>query len=113
MEALLAYLKSCKIPVSYICIGTVHKDDVFKALKYVMIDDAKKIKKEYACLLAFDVKISPEAQEIANKYSIKIFTAKIIYHLFDMFTKYLEDLRNEDKLQNIKKAVFPCILNIV
>ena len=41
-------------------------------------------------MLAFDVKVERDAQEYADKEGIKIFTAEIIYHLFDKFTAYCE-----------------------
>jgi translation initiation factor 5B len=41
-------------------------------------------------LLAFDVKVTPEARDFAEDEGIKIFTAEIIYHLFDSFTLYVE-----------------------
>ncbi len=42
----------------------------------------------WACILAFDVRVEREAQEMADNVGVKIFTADIIYHLFDNFTKY-------------------------
>lgn len=39
--------------------------------------------KEYATILAFDVKVTPEAADFAEENGIKIFTADIIYQLFD------------------------------
>ena len=68
--------------------------------------------KEYACLLAFDVKIMPDAETFATENGIQIFTAKIIYHLFDEFTEYVEKCRNERKADKGGKAVFPCILQV-
>ena len=68
--------------------------------------------KEYACLLAFDVKIMPDAETYANENGIQIFTARIIYHLFDEFTEYVEKCRNERKADKGGKAVFPCILQV-
>ena len=44
----------------------------------------------YAVVLAFDVKIERDAQEQADKEGITIFSAEIIYHLFDQFTAYCE-----------------------
>lgn len=43
----------------------------------------------YACVLAFDVKVLPEAQYFADNNKIKIFQAKIIYHLFDRFKEHV------------------------
>jgi len=48
------------------------------------------VKKEFATILAFDVRITPEAKTFAEKEGIMIFEAKIIYHLFDEFTEYVK-----------------------
>jgi hypothetical protein len=39
-------------------------------------------------MLCFDVKIDKEAQAYADEVGVKIFSAEIIYHLFDNFTAY-------------------------
>jgi len=109
MEALLEFLKEdCNIPVCGIRIGPVHKKDVMRAS--VMLE---KNKPEYAVILAFDVKITPEAREIADKLGVRIFEAEIIYHLFDQFTVYIKKVE-EDKVISVKDViVFPCILRIL
>ena len=76
-----------KIPVCAIAIGPVHKKDLMKALKSISGDNKKA---EYATLLAFDVKVTAEAEAYAEENGIKVFTALIIYHLFDQFTEYVE-----------------------
>ena len=43
---------------------------------------------EFAVLLCFDVKVDKEADELAAELGVKIFSANIIYHLFDKFTAY-------------------------
>ena len=87
LEALLEFLKSpaVKIPVSGINIGPVHKKDVMRAS--VMLEKGRH---KFACLLAFDVPVTREAREMAESLGVKIFTADIIYHLFDQFTAYLK-----------------------
>ena len=72
LEALLVYLKDMKIPVAGVNIGPVHKKDVTKALKAI---NQTHVKKEYATILAFDVKVVAEAQAFADENNIKIFTA--------------------------------------
>ena len=42
----------------------------------------------WAVILAFDVRVEREAQEMADSVGVKIFTADIIYHLFDNFMKH-------------------------
>lgn len=39
-------------------------------------------------ILAFDVKVERDAQELADSFGVRIFTADIIYHLFDAFMGY-------------------------
>jgi len=58
LEALLEFLKTMKIPVTAINIGPVHKKDVMKAMKSLT---GVGHLKEYATILAFDVKVTPEA----------------------------------------------------
>ena len=97
-----------KIPVSGINIGPVHKKDVMRA--NIMAE--KKLKK-YACILAFDVPITRDATTLANSLGITIFSADIIYHLFDMFTDYTAKCRADEKEVAALEAVFPCRLRIV
>ena len=107
LEALLEFLKVSKIPVANISIGPVYKRDVMSA--GIMLEKAK----EYAVMLCFDVKVDKEAQEYADREGIKIFTADIIYHLFDDFTKHMAQLAEQRKEDSKLLAVFPCVLNQV
>ncbi|XP_059631614.1 eukaryotic translation initiation factor 5B [Cornus florida] len=109
LEALLEFLKTpaVNIPVSGISIGPVHKKDVMKAS--VMLEK----KKEYATILAFDVKVTQEARELADEVGVKIFMADIIYHLFDQFKAYIDNLKEEKKKEAAEEAVFPCVLKIM
>ena len=109
LEALLEFLKSpdVKIPVSGISIGPVHKKDVMKAS--IMLER----KKEFAVILAFDVDVSREARDMANELGIKIFTADIIYHLFDQFTAYMKKVKEDRKKEVEMDATFPCVLKIL
>jgi len=70
-------------------------------------------KREFACILAFDVKVMPEAREFADKVGVRIFEADIIYHLEEMFQKYLEEVASEKKTNLADQVVFPCILTIL
>jgi len=50
-------------------------------MKALLLDEPEKRRKEYACLLVFDVKVLPDAREFAEENGVKIFEADIIYHL--------------------------------
>ncbi|XP_062543828.1 eukaryotic translation initiation factor 5B-like isoform X2 [Armigeres subalbatus] len=107
LEALLEFLRTSKIPYSGIRIGPVVKRDVMKASTMLEHEN------QYATILAFDVKVERDAQELADSLGVKIFQADIIYHLFDKFMAYREEikLRKRDEFKTI--AVFPCKLKIL
>lgn len=107
LEALLDFLRSSNIPYSNIRIGPVVKKDVMKAS--IMLEHSPL----YATILAFDVKIEKDAQEIADSLNVKIFQADIIYHLFDKFIAYQDDLKKKNRDQFKSVAVFPCKLKIL
>lgn len=107
LEALLDFLKDCKIPVANVGIGPVSKRDVMQC--GIMLEKAP----DYAVMLCFDVKVEKEAAAYAEENGIKIFTADIIYHLFDQFTKHMDDLLEKKKEDSKMLAVFPCVLKPV
>ncbi|KAI1646092.1 uncharacterized protein F4817DRAFT_341855 [Daldinia loculata] len=107
LEALLDFLKDCKIPVANVGIGPVFKRDVVQCA--TMLEKSP----DYAVMLCFDVKIDKEAQAYAEENGIKIFTADIIYHLFDAFTKHMDEQLEKKKEESKMLAVFPCVLNTV
>lgn len=111
LEALLQFLRvetKPPIPVSAIGIGTIHKKDVTK----ISIMNEKGCP-EYATILAFDVPIERDAREHAAEMGVRIFTADIIYHLFDSFTRFMEDLAERRRNEAAAVAVFPCIIKIL
>uniref|UniRef100_A0A8U8BB56 Eukaryotic translation initiation factor 5B n=1 Tax=Geospiza parvula TaxID=87175 RepID=A0A8U8BB56_GEOPR len=107
LEALLEFLKTSEVPYSGINIGPVHKKDVMKAS--VMLEHDP----QYAVILAFDVRIERDAQEMADSLGVRIFSAEIIYHLFDAFTKYRQDYKKQKQEEFKHIAVFPCKLKIL
>lgn len=107
LEALLDFLKDMKIPVMAVSIGPVYKRDVMRATTMLEKD------KSMAVMLCFDVKIDKEAQQYADEQRIKIFSADIIYHLFDEFTAYQTKMNEERKKELIHDAVYPCHLKTI
>ncbi|XP_041822506.1 eukaryotic translation initiation factor 5B [Chelmon rostratus] len=107
LEALLEFLRTSKVPYAGINIGPVHKKDVMKASTMLEHDP------QYAVILAFDVKVERESQEMADSLGVRIFSAEIIYHLFDSFTKYREDYKKakQDEFKHV--AVFPVKLRVL
>lgn len=69
LEALLEFFKTNNVPYSGIRVGPVVKRDVMRAAAMLEHDPM------YAVILAFDVKVEKDAQELADKVreSDKIF----------------------------------------
>jgi translation initiation factor 5B len=107
LEALLSFLKDSNIPVSGINIGPVHKKDVMKA------SIMKEKKPEYCVILAFDVPVSGEATKWATDLGVEIFTADIIYHLFDKCTAYMKDVRQRKIDSAAGVTVFPMVAEVL
>ncbi|KAL1900012.1 eukaryotic translation initiation factor 5B [Ceratocystis pirilliformis] len=107
LEALLDFLKDCKIPVATVGIGPVYKRDIMQT--GVMLEKSP----DHAVMLCFDVKVDKEAQQYAEENGIKIFQADIIYHLFDAFTAHQAEMLEKKKEESKMLAVFPCVLNTV
>ncbi|CCH40548.1 Eukaryotic translation initiation factor 5B [Wickerhamomyces ciferrii] len=107
LEALLDFLKDMKIPVMSIGLGPIYKRDVMKAT--TMLDKAK----EYAVMLCFDVKVDKEAQQYADEQGIQMFTADVIYHLFDAFTAYQQKLLEQRRKDFLEYAIYPVVLKTV
>uniref|UniRef100_A0A1Q3F4I4 Eukaryotic translation initiation factor 5B n=1 Tax=Culex tarsalis TaxID=7177 RepID=A0A1Q3F4I4_CULTA len=107
LEALLEFLRTSKIPYSGIRIGPVVKRDVMKASTMLEHEN------QYATILAFDVKVERDAQELADSLGVKIFQADIIYHLFDKFMAYRDEIKQRKREEFKTIAVFPCKLKIL
>ncbi|PWN46835.1 hypothetical protein IE53DRAFT_382587 [Violaceomyces palustris] len=107
LEALLEFLRVSEIPVNGINIGPVYKKDVMRCA--TMLEKAK----EFAVILCFDVPIDKEAERLAEELGVKIFSAKIIYHLQNDFVAYNEAVKEEKKRDAAGSAVWPCRLKTI
>ncbi|XP_045202739.2 eukaryotic translation initiation factor 5B-like [Mercenaria mercenaria] len=107
LEALLEFLRTSKIPYAGINIGPVHKKDIMKAS--IMLEHDT----QWAVILAFDVKVERDAQEMADSLGVRIFTADIIYHLQDAFLKFRDELKKQKQEEYKNIAVFPCKLRVL
>jgi len=112
LEALLLFLKQSKIPVAAIRVGPVVKKDVTRCS--VMLEKDASTRR-YAVMLCFDVRVEKDAAEMAESLGIKIFTANIIYHLFDQFTAYLKKIEDDERAAAARsgEAVWPVVLEIL
>ena len=107
LEALVEALKRQGIPIRYADVGHVAKRDVIEAVA------SREINKFYGVILAFNVKVLPEAAEEAKRYDIKIFTNNVIYRLLEEFEQWLREMREAEKRKELEKLVRPGKIRIL
>ena len=101
LEALLSFFEEKKVPVACIALGPIHKRHMIHCQVSLERDPKN------ALLLAFDVPISKEAQEIADFHKIPIFSSNVIYTLFDRYIAYVKQKEEQAKDRNQNLVVFP------
>ncbi|HXV51032.1 MAG TPA: translation initiation factor IF-2 [Nitrosopumilaceae archaeon] len=95
LEAVTEMLKRVQVPIAKGDIGPINRRDVIEA-KAIKEND-----RHLGVVLAFNVKVTPEAQQESDDHHIKIFTDKVIYSLIDNYTAWVD----EDKLHE-EDAIF-------
>lgn len=110
MEALITYLsgEALAVPISGCAIGVVGKNTVQEVSLQL-----ERNKPEYACVLAFDVDVDRQAEQLAKELGVRIYRADIIYHLYAMFEKHLAQCRENRRAALKDQTVFPCVLRIL
>ena len=68
---------------------------------------------ELAVMMCFDVKVDKEAETVAAELGVKIFSANIIYHLFDAFIVHQREQLERKRKLLADTIVYPCILKTV
>jgi len=91
LEAIAEMLRRSQIPVAKADIGPVNRHDIMEA-KAIKDKD-----RHLGVVLAFNVKILPDAKDESEDSRIKIFEDKVIYSLIDDYNAWVEeDSANEE-----------------
>ncbi len=85
LEAIMEMLRRSQVPVAKADIGPVNRRDVVES-KAIKEND-----RHLGVILAFNVKILPDAKEEAENNHIRIFEDKVIYSLIDNYNAWVED----------------------
>lgn len=85
LEAIVEMLKRVKVPISKADIGPVNRRDVVEA-KAIKEND-----RHLGVVLAFNVKVLPDAKEESEDHHIRIFEDKVIYSLIDNYTAWVDE----------------------
>ena len=73
----------------------------------------RRLKKEYATVLAFDVKVYENAAQLAAEYGIKVIVKDVIYHLTDDFKLHVKAIKEQRKIDEGDGANFPVRLRVI
>ena len=73
----------------------------------------KRLKKEYATVLAFDVPVFENAAALAAEYNIKVIVKDVIYHLTDDFKLHVKAIKEQRKIDEGDLANFPVRLRVI
>ena len=91
LEAIVEMLRRSQVPVAKADIGPVNRRDIMEA-KAIKEND-----RHLGIVLAFNVKILPDAKDESESSHIKIFEDKVIYSLIDDYNAWVEeDTANEE-----------------
>jgi translation initiation factor 5B len=101
LEALTFALKKKGINVRAADIGNVTRNDVIDA------SITKKHDKYLGVILAFNVKVTPEAEEEAKLRGIPIFVDNVIYRLLESYEEWVKREKEKERLERLNRLVLP------
>jgi len=107
LEALVNYLEAKGIPVRYADVGPVTKRDIVEAFL------VKEKEKNYGVVLAFNVKVYPEAEDEAYKYGVRIFRNNILYRLVEEYLEWIKMEKDKRVAYILSKCVLPGKIRIL
>ena len=85
LEAIVEMLRRSQVPVAKADIGPVNRRDIMEAKAI------KEKNRHLGVVLAFNVKILPDAKEESEDSHIRIFEDKVIYSLIDNYNTWVEE----------------------
>jgi translation initiation factor 5B len=107
LEAIAENLKRNGVPVRLADIGDVSKRDVTEA---AIVREHEPL---YGVILAFNVKVLPDAEEEAKNLGVQIFREKIIYHLIENYISWFKAQREAKLSAEFEKMVKPGKIRIL
>ena len=107
LEALVSYVERQGIPVRFADVGPVVHRDVVEA------QITKNEDRFLAAILAFNVKVTEEAEVEAKASGIEIFRGNIIYKLVEDLLEWRRRLMEEETKKLFEKVVLPAKIKIL
>lgn len=101
LEAMAEILKQNNLPIRLADVGDVSKRDVVEAS---VVKDSEPA---YGAILAFGVRVLPDAAEEAEIKGVQIFREKIIYQVIEKYLAWFKAQREETAEQKLEALVRP------
>lgn len=107
LEAIATILKQNDVPIRLADVGDISKRDVFEASVVKEHDPL------FGAILAFGVRVLPDAEQEAENKGIKIFLEKIIYHVIDNYLTWFKGVREAEATQKFETLVTPAKVQVM
>ena len=101
LEAIAEILKRNNVPIRIADVGDVSKRDIVEA------SVVKAREPLFGAVLAFNVKVLPDAEEEAVNSNVQVFKDQIIYNLIDNYLEWLKSKREAKSEREFEKLVKP------
>jgi len=107
LEAIAESLGRNGIPIRLADVGDVSKRDITEAAV------VKENESLYGAVLAFNVKVLPDAEVEAETKKIPIFQHRVIYHLIDEYLKWMRSERDAREKSEFERLVKPAKIKVL
>jgi len=94
-------------PIQKTVIGDVGKSDVVEA------GTVREKRPELGVIIAFNVKVLPEAKNLSKELNVSVFTGNIIYSLIDAYKEYREAVEVEIKRKALSGRILPAKIEVL
>ncbi len=102
LEALRNLLQAKQIPIASASLGELSKRDLSQ------LESLKEKDQFTGVLLGFNLKTSPEVEELAKAKGLTIINRDIIYQIIEDYEKFVEKQKKEIEMKELSKLVRPC-----
>ena len=107
LEAIAESLKRSGVPIRLADVGDVSKRDITEA------SVVKENEHLYGVVLAFNVRVLPDAEEEAKNRKVPIFRHNIIYHLVDDYLRWVEKEKEAREKGEFERLIKPAKIRIL
>ena len=107
LEAIADILKQNNVPIRLADVGDISKRDIVEA------SVVKEHEPLYGAVLAFNVRILPDAEEEAATRGVQVFREKIIYHVIENYLSWSKGKREAGLEQDFDTLIKPAKLQVM